>query len=223
MPIGILGSLLICTVLYILMSLTMTGLASYKMLNVPHPVFVAIHNAGQSLAWLGFAVDVGAVVGLASVILVLLLGQSRIFYAMSKDGLFPPFFSKIHPNFRTPYIGTIVTGVFAAVLAAMVPLDILGELVSIGTLAAFVIVCAGILVLRVSKPDVKRPFRTPAVWIVAPLGIVMCGAMMVWLPLDTWLRLVVWTVIGLLIYFGYSISHAKPPRWVIGTESAAAE
>jgi len=212
MPIGILGSLLICTVLHILMSLTMTGLASYKMLNVPHPVFVAIHNAGQSLAWLGFAVDVGAVVGLASVILVLLLGQSRIFYAMSKDGLVPPFFSKIHPSFRTPYIGTIVTGVFAAVLAAMVPLDILGELVSIGTLAAFVIVCAGILVLRVSKPDVKRPFRTPAVWIVAPLGIVMCGAMMVWLPLDTWLRLVVWTVIGLLIYFGYSISHAKPPR-----------
>jgi APA family basic amino acid/polyamine antiporter len=215
MPIGILGSLLICTVLYILMSLTMTGLAPYTMLNVPHPVYVAIHNAGSSLAWLGFAVDVGAVVGLASVILVLLLGQSRIFYAMAKDGLVPQFFCRIHPSFRTPYVGTIVTGFFAATLSAIVPLDILGELVSIGTLAAFVIVCLGILVLRRTAPNARRPFRTPFAWLVAPLGMVMCGAMMVWLPLDTWIRLAVWTAIGLVIYFTYSIHHARPPRWVI--------
>lgn len=223
MPIGILGSLIICTVLYILMSLTMTGLVSYTKLNVPHPVFIAIQAAGPSLAWLGFAVDVGAVVGLASVILVLLLGQSRIFYAMAKDGLVPPFFCAVHPRFRTPYIGTIVTGIFAAALGALVPLDILGELVSIGTLAAFVIVCAGIMVLRVTRARAKRPFRTPLVWVVAPLGIVMCGAMMVWLPLDTWIRLAVWTAIGLVIYLVYSVRHAKAPRWVIVNEPAAAE
>jgi APA family basic amino acid/polyamine antiporter len=223
MPIGILGSLVICTILYILMSLTMTGLASYKTLNVPHPVFVAIQNAGPTLAWLGFLVDVAAVVGLASVILVLLLGQSRIFYAMAKDGLVPPFFNKIHPRFRTPYIGTIVTGIFAAAAGALIPLDILGELVSIGTLAAFVIVCFGIMVLRISAPRARRPFKTPFVWVVAPLGIIMCGAMMAWLPLDTWIRLAVWTAIGLVIYFAYSIRHAKPPRWVIEKNPAPAE
>ena len=223
MPLGILGSLIICTVLYILMSLTMTGLASYKALNVPHPVFIAIQNAGPKLAWLGFLVDVAAVIGLASVILVLLLGQSRIFYAMAKDGLVPPFFNKIHPRFRTPYIGTIVTGIFAALLGALVPLDILGELVSIGTLAAFVIVCFGIMVLRINAPNARRPFKTPLVWVVAPLGIVMCGAMMVWLPLDTWIRLLVWTIIGLVIYFTYSAGHAKPPRWVIEKNPTPAE
>ncbi len=223
MPIGILGSLLICTILYILMSLVMTGLVSYTKLNVPHPVFVAIQAAGPSLAWLGFAVDVGAVVGLASVILVLLLGQSRIFYAMAKDGLVPQLFCSVHPTFKTPYIGTIVTGVFCAVAAALLPLDILGELVSIGTLAAFVIVCLGILVLRQTRPRARRPFKTPAVWVVAPLGIIMCGAMMVWLPLDTWLRLVFWTILGLVIYFTYSIHHAKPPRFTNKDEPVAAE
>ncbi|MBI3676929.1 MAG: amino acid permease [Proteobacteria bacterium] len=220
MPIGILGSLAICTVLYILMSITMTGLAPYTKLNVAFPVFVAIDSAGPQLAWLGVAVNVAVVAGLAAVMLVLLLGQSRIFYAMAKDGLVPPLFSRIHPRFHTPYVGTIITGIFAAVLAAVVPLDILGELVSIGTLAAFVIVCFGIMVLRVRMPRAKRPFRTPFVWIVAPLGIIMCGAMMYWLPVDTWIRLAVWTLIGLVIYFGYSIRHAKPPRWHIVQEPA---
>jgi APA family basic amino acid/polyamine antiporter len=219
-PIGILGSLIICTILYILMSLTMTGLAPYTALNVPHPVYVAIEHAGPQLAWLGFLVDVGAVIGLASVVLVLLLGQSRIFYAMAKDGLVPSFFSDIHPRFRTPWLGTIVTGVFAAALSATVPLDILGELVSIGTLLAFVIVCFGIMILRITRPDIRRPFRTPFVWIVAPLGIVMCGAMMYWLPLDTWLRLVAWTIIGLVIYAVYGMHHAKPSRWAIAKEPA---
>ncbi len=143
MPIGILGSLILCTVLYMLMSLVMTGLAPYMTLNVPHPVFVAIDAAGQQLAWLGALVNIGAVVGLASVVLVLLLGQSRIFYAMSRDGMIPPVCSRIHPHFRTPWMGTIVTGTFAALLAGFVPLGILGELVSIGTLLAFVIVCVG--------------------------------------------------------------------------------
>jgi APA family basic amino acid/polyamine antiporter len=220
MPIGILGSLLICTLLYILMSLTMTGLAPYTSLNVAYPVFVAINNAGPQLAWLGFLVNVGAVVGLASVVLVLLLGQSRIFYAMSRDGLIPPLYCRVHPTFRTPWIGTIVTGMFAGVLAGLVPLSILGELVSIGTLLAFAIVCAGILILRIARPNYHRPFKTPLVWVVAPLGMGMCVFMMAFLPLDTWLRLLVWTIIGLAIYFGYGSRHAKPPQWVMSKQPA---
>jgi APA family basic amino acid/polyamine antiporter len=220
MPVGILGSLLICTILYILMSLTMTGLAHYSELNVPYPVFVAIERAGTDLAWLGFLVNIGAVVGLASVVLVLLLGQSRIFYAMSRDGLIPPLYSRVHPSFRTPWIGTIVTGIFAAVLAGLVPLSILGELVSIGTLLAFAIVCAGIMILRVARPNYHRPFKTPAVWIVAPMGMAMCIFMMAFLPLDTWLRLLVWTLIGLVIYFTYGSRNAKPPQWVLSKQPA---
>jgi APA family basic amino acid/polyamine antiporter len=220
MPIGILGSLIICTVLYILMSLTMTGLASYKALNVPHPVFVAIDAAGPQLAWLGFLVNVGAVVGLASVVLVLLLGQSRVFYAMSRDGLIPPMYSRVHPQFRTPWLGTITTGIIAALLAGIFPLGILGELVSIGTLLAFVIVCVAILVLRVKAPEAARPFRTPAVWIVAPLGMGMCLFMMAFLPMDTWLRLVVWTIVGLVIYGVYGARHSKEPEWVLVKQPA---
>jgi basic amino acid/polyamine antiporter, APA family len=215
MPIGILGSLILCTVLYILMSLVMTGLAPYMSLNVPHPVFVAIDAAGPQLAWLGVLVNIGAVVGLASVVLVLLLGQSRIFYAMSRDGLIPPVWSRIHPHFRTPWIGTIVTGAFAALLAGIVPLGILGELVSIGTLLAFVIVCLSTLILRSKAPELVRPFRTPMVWLVAPLGIGMCLFMMAFLPLDTWLRLVLWTIIGLVIFGLYGVSHGKEPEWVL--------
>jgi len=213
MPIGILGSLIICTVLYILMSLTMTGLAPYMSLNVPHPVFVAIETAGPQLAWLGVLVNVGAVVGLASVVLVLLLGQSRVFYAMSRDGLIPPIYSRVHPQFRTPWLGTIVTGVVAALLAGIFPLGILGELVSIGTLLAFTIVCLSILVLRKKAPDAPRPFRTPAVWIVAPLGMGMCLFMMAFLPMDTWLRLIVWTIVGLIIYGVYGMRHSRAPEW----------
>ena len=220
MPIGILGSLLICTVLYILMSLTMTGLAPYMTLAVPNPVSVAIGNAGPQLAWLVLFVNIGAVVGLASVVLVLLLGQSRVFYAMSRDGLIPPVFSTCHPVFRTPWIGTMITGAFAAVLAGVAPLGLLGELVSIGTLLAFAIVCAGILVLRVSRPNYHRPFKTPFVWIVAPMGMAMCIFMMAFLPLDTWLRLLFWTALGLLIYYTYGSRHAKPPRFVMSKQPA---
>jgi APA family basic amino acid/polyamine antiporter len=208
-PIGILGSLVLCTALYMLMSYVLTGIAPYASLNVAHPVSAAL-EALPATRWLAPFVNIGAIVGLSSVVLVLLLGQTRIFYAMSRDGLIPPAFSDIHPRFATPWKGTIITGIACALMAGLLPLDILGELVSIGTLAAFVIICAGVLVLRVRAPHVHRPFRTPLVWITAPLGIAMCLFMMVFLPLDTWARLAAWTAIGLAIYYLYSVRHARP-------------
>ncbi len=216
-PIGILGSLVLCTALYMLMSYVLTGIAPYTSLNVAHPVSAAL-EALPATAWLAPYVNIGAIVGLSSVVLVLLLGQTRIFYAMSRDGLISPAFGEIHPKFATPWKGTIMTGIGCAIMAGLLPLDILGELVSIGTLAAFVIVCAGVMVLRVRAPKASRPFRTPLVWVTAPLGIAMCLFMMVFLPLDTWLRLAGWTVIGLAIYYLYSVKHAKPPRYVIAAE-----
>jgi APA family basic amino acid/polyamine antiporter len=212
MPIGILGSLAICTVLYILMSLVMTGLAPYRELDVPHPVFVAIEKAGPALAWLGSIINIGAIAGLASVVLVMLMGQPRIFFSMARDGLLPPVFGKVHPRFKTPYVTTILTGVVAGVVAGLFPIGLLGELVSIGTLLAFVIVCAGIIVLRYKSPNLARPFRTPFVPLVPILGILICGYMMMSLPFPTWERLIVWMVIGLFIYFFYSRSHSKLAR-----------
>jgi basic amino acid/polyamine antiporter, APA family len=209
MPIGILASLAICTVLYILMAAVMTGLAHYSELAVPHPVYVAIAKAGPSLKWLGFFINIGAIAGLASVVLVMLMGQPRIFYSMSRDGLLPAVFGKVHPKFRTPYVTTIVTGVAAGLVAGFFPIGLLGELVSIGTLLAFVIVCAGIIVLRYTRPDLPRPFRTPLVPLVPVLGILICGYMMVSLPGDTWYRLLVWMGIGVLIYFAYGRAHSK--------------
>jgi APA family basic amino acid/polyamine antiporter len=212
MPVGILASLAICTVLYILMALVMTGLTNYKNLNVPHPVFVAIAAAGPALAWLGMFVNIGAILGLASVVLVMLMGQPRIFFSMSRDGLLPAVFGKVHPKFQTPYITTIVTGIVAALVAGFFPIDLLGQLVSIGTLLAFVIVCFGIMVLRYQRPNIPRPFRTPMVPLVPILGIAICAYMMYSLPVDTWVRLLVWMAIGLLIYFFYSMSHSHVGR-----------
>jgi len=212
MPIGILASLAICTVLYILMALVMTGLANYKTLDVPHPVFVAIAAAGPALAWMRPIVNIGAIAGLASVVLVMLMGQPRIFFSMARDGLLPPVFGKVHPKFQTPYVTTILTGVVAAVIAGYFPIGLLGELVSIGTLLAFVIVCAGVIVLRYRQPNLERPFRTPLVPLVPILGIISCGALMGSLPSDTWVRLIVWMVLGLLIYFLYGKSHSKLGR-----------
>ncbi len=212
LPIGILGSLAICTVLYILMAAVMTGMANYTELNVPNPVYVAIDKAGPGLAWLKWLVSLGAIAGLASVVLVMLLGQPRIFYSMSRDGLLPPVFGKVHPKFQTPYISTIITGSVAAVIAGLFPIDILGQLVSIGTLLAFVIVSAGIIVLRYRSPDLPRPFKTPMVPLVPILSILICGYMMYALPGDTWLRLLIWLAIGLVVYFMYGRHHSRAAR-----------
>lgn len=209
MPIGILASLGICTVLYILMALVMTGLTNYQNLNVPHPVFVAIEAAGPALKWLTYFINIGAIMGLASVVLVMLMGQPRIFFSMSRDGLLPPVFGKVHPKFQTPYVTTIVTGIVAALVAGFFPIALLGELVSIGTLLAFVIVCIGVMVLRYARPNIPRPFRTPLVPIVPILGILICGYMMSSLPGDTWIRLIVWMGVGLLIYFLYGVRNSR--------------
>lgn len=209
MPIAMIASLLICTALYIGMALVLTGLAPYQLLDVPHPVFAAIDQAGQPLAWLKPVINLGAMAGLASVIIVLLMGQSRIFYTMSKDGLISPLFSAIHSKFRTPYFGTAVVGGSAALIAGLFPIDILGELVSIGTLFAFVIVCGGVLVLRRTAPEIKRPFQTPWVPFVPVLGILICGYMMYSLPPETWIRLILWLAIGLAVYFFYGKSHSR--------------
>ena len=212
LPIGILASLGVCTVLYILMALVMTGMAPYSELNVANPVYVAIAKAGPALSWLKFLVGVGTIAGLASVVLVMLLAQPRIFLAMSKDGLLPPMFGRVHSRFRTPHVATIITGTVAGLVAGAFPIDILGELVSIGTLLAFVIVSGGVLVLRYRQPNLHRPFRTPLVPLVPILGILICGYMMSGLPGDTWVRLLVWLAIGLAIYFTYGRHHSRLAR-----------
>ena len=207
MPIGILGSLVICTILYILVSLVLTGLVSYKTLNVGAPVAIGIDATGVS--WGSMLVKIGAVFGLASVMLVMLLGQTRVFYSMSKDGLLWKWVSTVHPKFRTPWITTIVFGIFAAMFPAFLPIDRLADLVNIGTLLAFTIVSAGVWVLRVRHPELKRPFKTPLVPLVPILGILSALYLMANLALITWEVMIGWLLLGLLIYFTYSVKHSK--------------
>lgn len=210
MPIGIMGSLVICTILYIVVSGVLTGIVPYTELNVPDPMAVGINATG--LTWMRFVVKIGAIAGLSSVILVMLLGQPRIFWTMAGDGLLPSVFTKVHPRFRTPYITTILTGLAVAVLAGFFPISVLAHLVSIGTLFAFILVCAGVLVLRHTRPEIQRPFRAPVIWFVAPAGILSCFALMYGLPWETWERLIIWMIIGLLIYFLYGIRHSRIAR-----------
>ena len=208
MPIGILLSLGVCTLLYILMSLVITGLAPYQTLNDPAPVAVALGSHPQ-LSWLTQLVNIGVAVGLGSTILSLLYGQSRILYAMTRDGLLPPLFGAINRRTRTPVWGTVITGAMAALFGGLFPIKILGELVSMGTLLAFGLICLGVLYLRSKHPELPRRFKTPVVWLTAPLGALGCGYLIYKLPAETWPRLIIWMVIGLAIYFGYAYWHSR--------------
>lgn len=208
MPIAIMGSLLITTILYIAVVLVLTGIVPYTELNVPDPIAVGVNAVGEGLRWLKPIIKIGAIAGMSSVIVVFILGQSRVFYAMAKDGLLPSPFAAIHPQFRTPYISIIVSGVSAMLLAGLLPISVLGELVSIGTLLAFLIVCIAVLVLRRTRPDLPRPFKTPLVPLVPILGALISGLQMLSLPGDTWLRLIIWLAVGLLIYFTYGRKHS---------------
>lgn len=207
-PKGILFSLLISTILYIGVSLVLTGIVNYKELNVEAPIALAINQAGSSLIWLRPIIKIGAIAGLSSVVLVLLLGQSRVFFTMASDGLLWESFAKTHPRFKTPHITTIVTGTFAALFAGLFPIGLLGELVSIGTLFAFIIVSIGVVILRKTEPDAKRGFRTPWVPFVPILGAIVCFAQMAALPSDTWIRLIGWMLVGFVIYFTYGRKHS---------------
>lgn len=207
MPIGILGSLLVCTILYILFAFIMTGLVNYKDLDAPAPVAVAIDKT--PFLWLNWMIKLAILAGLSSVILVLLLGQSRIFYAMSRDGLLPKIFSDIHPTYHTPWRSNLILMGFVGAFGAFAPLSMVGSMTSIGTLLAFCIVCASVLILRYTEPHLPRPFKTPAVPLVPLLGIAICLLMMVSLGIDNWIRLIVWLAIGIFVYVVYGRHHTS--------------
>jgi basic amino acid/polyamine antiporter, APA family len=207
MPIGILGSLIICTLLYILVAGVLTGLVPYAELNVPDPIAKGVDAIG--LNWFSILIKIGALTGLTTVILVPLYGQSRIFFTMSQDGLLPPLFARVHPRLQTPHLSQIMIGTIVAIVAALTPISVLGEMVSIGTLFAFILVCGAVIYLRRSDSDASRPFRAPGVPIVPILGILFCLLLMAGLPLVTWVRLVVWLVIGMTIYLSYGRNHSK--------------
>ncbi len=206
-PIGILGSLLICTVLYIAVAAVATGVVNYKELGVPDPIALVMDHTGKP--WVSWVVKIGALAGLTTAILVLLFGQTRVFYSMAHDGLLPKVFAKLHQDYHTPATSQILIGVCVALAAGLLPIDILDEMVSIGTLAAFSVVCVAVIYLRQKFPNMHRPFRAPGLPWIPVLGILFCLALMVALPWETWVRLLVWTAFGFAIYFFYGVHHAK--------------
>ncbi|WP_266160584.1 amino acid permease [Dyella silvatica] len=208
MPIGIMGSLVFCTILYIIVAAILTGIADFRLLNTPEPVATALDSYPQ-LRWLQAIVVVGAVTGLSSVILVMMMGQPRIFYSMARDGLIPAVFGRIHKKFRTPHIGTVVVGVLAAVLGGMFNIGVLGEMVAMGTLLAFATVCIGVLVLRYTRPELPRAFRVRLPWLVCPLGALACMALFLMSFIEHWRWMLAWIAIGQVIYFGYGYTHSK--------------
>ena len=207
MPIGIMGSLIVATVLYMAVAAIMTGVVPYQKLGVADPVALVLNTL--EMPWASAMVSVGALAGITSVLLVLLLAQPRILFSMSRDGLLPPALSRVHPRFRTPYLTTIATGCIVALASALTPINVVAELCSIGTLFAFMIVSAGVIVLRRTRPDLPRPFKVPLFPVVPALGVVLCGYLMASLPLATWIRFGVWLVLGLLVYAGYSYRSSK--------------
>jgi len=207
-PLGIIAALIISAVLYVGMGAVMTGMVPYQQLNVAAPVAVAL-DAHPQLQWLGYIVKLGAIAGMTSVVLMSLLGQPRILLSMAADGLLPPAVSKVHPVYRTPHVATAWTVGIAAIVAGVFPLDILGELVSIGILLAFAVVCLGVLILRITKPELPRPFRVPFAPVTCILGAVICGGMTYFLPTDTWWRLLIWTLLGFSIYAGYGYRNSR--------------
>src|SRR2546423_752595 len=225
MPIGILGSLVLCTVLYVPFSYVLSGVATvqdFRSARREASAAFAITQYMTGYEWLSKSVTVAIIAGFSSVILVMLLGQSRVFYSMSRDGLVPKVFSAVHPKFRTPYKSNILFFLFTGVFAAFIPEDIVGEMTSIGTLFAFILVCAGVWIMRASRPDLERGFRVPAVPIVSTLGIIVCGAMIYGLGWTNWMRLLVWLVIGLVFYFSYGKQHSRinapPPEMPEGIQ-----
>ena len=207
-PIGIIGSLIICTILYILFAFVMTGLVNYKDLKVAAPVALAIDQT--PFTWLQWLIKLAIIAGFTSVMLVLLLGQSRIFYTMSRDGLLPRLFSDLHPTFHTPWRCNLILMVFVSLFGAFAPLSVVGEMTSIGTLLAFAIVCAGVMILRYTHPEWNRPFRTPWVPVVPVLGILVCASMMISLGWENWARLIIWLIIGIGVYFYWGKAHSHP-------------
>jgi APA family basic amino acid/polyamine antiporter len=207
MPIGIMVSLAVATVLYMAVAAIMTGVVPYTQLNVPDPVALVLNTL--HMPWASALISVGAIAGITSVLLVLMLGQPRILFAMSRDGLLPRFFSKVHHRFRTPHRTTVFTGIVVGVAAGLMRLDTAAELCSIGTLLAFMIVSAGVIVLRYTRSDLKRPFRVPLFPVTPALGIILCGYLMANLPFATWMRLLVWLVIGMFLYTFYGFHKSK--------------
>jgi APA family basic amino acid/polyamine antiporter len=218
MPIGIIGSLALCTILYILVSLVVTGMVPFRELGVDAPVAFAFSQAGYP--WAAGLISIGALAGLTTVVMILMLGQSRVFFAMSRDRLLPVWFSKVHPQYRTPYRITIITGIITAIGAGLLPLSVLAELVNIGTLSAFVLVSIATVILRRTRPDLPRTFRVPLLAVVAPLAVLISLYLMLSLPLETWIRFLVWMVVGVFVYFLYSRTHSRVGRGESASEAA---